>query len=127
MMKLDTEKPGLSALFIPYIATLILRLYQVTSPSSLLRGQTTGELHTWLNENADLIGIDKMSRASVINALKALAQREIVSYEEETCKGGCRRIYSIAMTPAEFEIHVTDTIVGKVSSIFEADWWRLGP
>ncbi len=126
MMKLDIAKPGLHALLRPYICALLQRLYEVTNSFNHTNAQGSGKLWTWLNENAERLGFKKMSRASVIFALNDMVDMGILKWADRTGKGGHHRIYSVAMTPAEFEVHVTNMVVGKVAAIFEPDWWRLG-
>lgn len=127
MMQLDTQKPGMCALFKPYKAALLKRLYEVTRTGDHKEAQGSGQLWNWLLENADKLGVKKVSRASVIFALNDLVDRGFLKWKDATGKGGHHRLYSVAMTPYEFEDHVIKTIVDKLTSIFdEADWWRLG-
>lgn len=123
-MKLDTQKPGLYALFKPYKVALLKHLYAVTTPENDY-GVSSGYLWKWLEVNAERLGIEKRSQASVINGMKDLVDQGILKFSETTGKGGYRRLYSVAMTHGEFEDHFNDELIGTLHSIFEGDWWRL--
>ena len=122
-MKLDTQKPGLYALFKPYKAALLKQLYFHTNH---LRddGKGSGYLWTWLEENAEKLGGEKRSRASEINALNDLVDKGILKYKTATGKGGHHRLYSVKLSPGDFEQYVTHIILDKMTSIFKGDWWR---
>lgn len=123
-MKLDTEKPGLCALFKPYKAALIKHLYFVTFPNRS-HGRGSGKLWEWLEENAERLGVEKRSRASVINALNDLVDEGFLKWKDATGKGGHHRLYSVKLSPGDFEQYVTHIILDKMTSIFKGDWWRL--
>ncbi len=124
-MKLDTQKLGLCALFKPYKAALIKHLYETTEFMSHEGAQGSGDLWNWLEENAERLGIDKMSRASVINGLNDLVDKGILKWRDATGKGGHHRLYSVFLSHEGFEHLVCTTFEDKLSSIFEGDWWRL--
>lgn len=126
MMRLDTSKPGLHALFKPYKAALLQRLFEVTKHDTHDNAQPSGRLWEWLNENAEKLGVKKMSRAAVIFALNDMVDQGILKWDDRTGKGGHHKIYSVAMTPEDFEGVVNAKILRKLASIFKPDWWRLG-
>ena len=122
-MKLDTTQPGLSALFFTHQDALLKRLFERTNPYS--KGLGSRELWDWVNEYLENIGHTKISRATAINGLQALAKEGILEFEQESCQGGHRRIYRVTMTPDEFEHFVRVEMQGKLNLIFKPDWWRI--
>jgi len=123
-LKLDTQKPGLCALFLPYKAVMLKHLYEVTKTDSLA-GKGSGYLWKWLQKNAKRLGVTTMSRASVVNALNDLVDEGLLKFKEVTGKGGIRRLYSVAMTPREFEDHFLNEFIATLHTIFQGDWWKL--
>lgn len=126
MIRLDTSKSGLHALLKPYKAALLQRLFEVTQYDTHEDAKGSGALWNWLNANAERLGFKKMSRVSVIFALNDMVDLGWLKWADRTGKGGHHRIYSVAKSPEEFEIHVADVILQKVAAIFKVDWWRLG-
>lgn len=124
MMKMDTQKPGLSAFFKPYKAALLKHLFEVTDNRSD-DGKGSGYLWNWLEENAERIGVEKRSRAAVIFALNDFVDEGILKWKDATGKGGHHRLYSVATTPGEFERSVYTQLIAKLESIFTKGWWRL--
>ena len=125
-MKLDTAQPGLSAFFFPYQAALLQYLFEKTNPKSGLDGLISQKLWRWHNDYyAERVGTRKVSRATVINSLNDLVDRGILTYVEESCQGGYRRVYSVAMTPEELETHIRTEIRTKLYGVFHKDWWRV--
>lgn len=124
-MKLDTQKPGLCALFLPYKAAILKHLYETTEFMSHEGAQGSGELFDWLNQNAKRLGIRKMSRASVINGLNDLVDQGILKWLDATGKGGHHRLYSVFLSYEGFEHLICTTFSDKMNSIFEGAWWKL--
>ena len=122
-MKLDTTQPGLSALFFTHQDALLRRLFERTDPHS--KGLGSRELWDWVNDYLEGKGQEKISRATAINALQALAREGILEYELESCKGGHRRLYRVTMTPDEFEHFIRVEIQGKLDLIFTQHWSRI--
>ncbi len=122
-MKLDTTRPGLSALFFIHQDALLRRLFEMTNPYS--KGLGSRELWDWVNDYLKGKGQETISRATCINALQALAREKILKYELESCKGGHRRLYRVTMTPDEFEHFIRVEITGKLDRIFYTDWSRI--
>ncbi len=120
-MKLDTTQPGLSALFFTHQDALLRRLFERTDPHS--KGLGSRELWDWVNDYLKGKGQEKISRATAINALQALAGEGILEYELESCKGGHRRLYRVTMTPDEFKDKVSEQIQAKIMEIFIGNWW----
>ncbi len=121
-MKLDTTQPGLSALFFTHQGALLRKLFEETTPRS--PGLGSRYLWEWVNEYLEEKGQKKVSRATCINALMALVDEKILTYDEESCKGGHRRLFKTAMTPAYFERLIENIFTNKLREIFRERWWR---
>lgn len=87
MWKIDTTKDTILA---------IMKHYQYGLISMIVKSQTektTSELHIALEAEGYTI-----SRASVINYCQLLAANGVISFEERSCQGGMKRVYSKVMT-----------------------------
>ena len=74
----------------------IMKPYQHGLISMILERETeitTFELHKALEEEGYII-----SRASVINYCQLLAANDVISFEERSCQGGMKRVYSKRMS-----------------------------
>lgn len=87
MWNIDTRKENMLAIMKPYQYGLISMIVNARTE------KTTRELHIALKEEGYII-----SRASVINYCQLLASNGVVSFEERSCKGGMKRVYSKLMT-----------------------------
>lgn len=83
---IDSSKEGLEK---------ILKDYQIESLRVVWdnsdKGVTSREVY--MNVNKVLENVKTISRASIINFLNDMCDEGILTYEEETCKGGMRRKY----------------------------------
>jgi len=68
--------------------------------------------------NKALKGIRTISRASIINFLNAMVDEGVLNYEEETGKGGYRRIYSPKLDESGFKKHIAKTVVSSLMKDF---------
>ena len=82
-MKFDTSQKGLLTLFKPSRAALLEHIWKLNNPSR--NGVTSNQAHKFLLDHPD-----KKSRASVTNSLNDMVDKGILSYEEESGKGGAR-------------------------------------
>ncbi len=78
------------------------------------KGQTSREVHEYVNGIIE----GSISRASIINFLKAKADEGILDYEMHPGKGGMRPIYTPRMNESEFKIHVAQTIITSLVKDF---------
>ncbi|MGQ9679252.1 MAG: BlaI/MecI/CopY family transcriptional regulator [Candidatus Bathyarchaeia archaeon] len=83
---IDSSKEGLEK---------ILKDYQIESLRVVWdnsdKGVTSREVY--MNVNKVLENVKTISRASIINFLNDMCDEGVLTYEEETCKGGMRRKY----------------------------------
>ncbi len=110
-MKFDTSQKGLLTIFKPYQAALLEHIWKLNNPSRT--GVTSNQAHKFLQDHPD-----KKSRASVINSLNDMVDEGILSYEEESGKGGYHRVYYPKMNKEEFSVYVTELIKKKLSEAF---------
>ncbi|MCW3978933.1 MAG: hypothetical protein NWF12_04230, partial [Candidatus Bathyarchaeota archaeon] len=73
----------------------VLRDYQIEALRMVWGSAETGATsrEVYLHVNKELEGIKTVSRASIINFLNGMCDEGVLTYEEETCKGGLRRKY----------------------------------
>ena len=86
MWKIDTGKETILAVMKPYQYGIISMILEANTE------KTTADLHEQLNDEGFII-----SRASVINYCKLLAENDIIRYREKTGKGGYHRVYTKLM------------------------------
>ena len=111
-MKFDTTQKGLLTIFKPYQAALLEHIWKLNNPSRT--GVTSNKAHKFLLDHPD-----KKSRASVINSLNDMVDEGILSYEEESGKGGYHRVYYPKMDRKQFSEHAAKTITDKLHEIFQ--------
>lgn len=102
-IKIDLSKDGLEMVFTDYMATILRHIWGT--------GKTvnSAQMHALQLEKEH-----GRSRASIINGLNHLVDLGVLSYHEETCKGGSRRLYETGMTEAEFWSRLGDEVVDKI-------------
>ncbi len=108
-LKFDPEKKGLAK---------ILRNYQVEALKSLWKnsekGLTSREVHEYVNGRID----NSISRASIINFLKVMADERVLNYEERSGRGGQFRAYTPRMNESEFKTYIAQTIIASLLKDF---------
>ena len=108
-LKFDPEKKGLAK---------VLRDYQQEALKSVWKnsekGLTTGEVFEYVNGKID----GSISRASIINFLKAMADEGVLNYTERTGIGGIHRVYTPRLNESEFKIHVAQTMISSLLKDF---------
>jgi Fe2+ or Zn2+ uptake regulation protein len=90
LFKIDTGKTGIPAIFAPYQYGILKLLLKTDA------GLTNAQIYKDLIEEGHLI-----SRASVINYNKKLADAGIIKYRYESAKGGYRRKYYMDLSHDE--------------------------
>ena len=90
----------------------VLRDYQIEALKMVWTNGETGvtSREVYQHVNKALKGIKTISRASIINFLNRMCDEKVISYVEETCKGGMRRKYSTGLNEDEFKKYIA-TIV----------------
>ena len=101
----NPEKKGL---------TKILRDYQQEALKSVWKnsekGLATGEVHEYVSRKID----GSISRASIINFLKAMADEGVLNFKERTGKGGHHRVYTPRLNESEFKTYVAQTMIASL-------------
>ncbi len=110
-MKFDTSEKGLLTLFKPYQAALLEHIWELNNPHRI--GITSGQAYEFLKDNPD-----SKSRASVIFFLNDMVEEGVLTYEEESGKGGYHRVYYPKMNREQFARHVVETITDKLNEVF---------
>jgi predicted transcriptional regulator len=108
-LKFDPEKKGLAK---------ILRNYQAEALKSLWKnsekGLTSREVHEYVNGKID----SSISRASIINFLKLMADERVLDYETRPGKGGMRPIYTPRLNESEFKTYIAQAMIASLLKDF---------
>ena len=96
----------------------VLRDYQQEALKSIWKnsekGLTSREVHEYVNGKIE----GMISRASIINFLKAMAVEGVLNYTERTGKGGHHRVYTPRLNESEFKVYVAQTIIASLLKDF---------
>ncbi len=108
-LKFDPEQNGLAK---------ILRVYQIEALKSIWKnsekGHTSREVFEYVNGKID----ESISRASIINFLKAMADEGVLDYELSPGKGGMHRVYMSRLNEYEFKTYVSQTVIASLLKDF---------
>ncbi len=108
-LKFDPEQSGLAK---------ILRDYQIEALKSIWKnsekGQTSREVYEYANGKID----ESISRASIINFLKAMADEGVLNYTMRSGKGGMHRVYTLRLNESEFKTYVAHTMITSLLKDF---------
>ena len=108
-LKFDPEKKGLAK---------ILRNYQIEALKSVWKnsekGLTSREVYEYVNGKID----GSISRASIINFLKAMADERVLNFKERPGKGGYHRVYTPRLNEFEFKTYVAQTMIASMLKDF---------
>ena len=98
----------------------VLRDYQIEALRIVWTKGDEGAIskEVWLHVNKVLLGIRTISRASIINFLNAMVDEGVLNYENETCKGGTRRIYTPKLDERGFKKHIANTVLKSLIKDF---------
>jgi Fe2+ or Zn2+ uptake regulation protein len=107
MWKIDTGQSGMLAVMKPY------QYRTITMIIERKRGVKTSDVHSQL----EFEGI-KISRASVINYMAKLAEEGVISFVEESGKGGFHRVYSAKLSLDEIITRITEETLEAIESAF---------
>lgn len=98
----------------------VLRDYQIEALRMVWgcveTGATSREVYLYVNK--ELEGKKTVSRASIINFLNAMCDEGVLTYEEETCKGGMRRKYFPGLDEEGFKRHIAKSVVESLLKDF---------
>lgn len=91
----------------------VLRDYQIEALRMVWdddpKGVNSREVYQHVNRQLD--GVRTISRASIINFLNAMCDEEVLTYVEETCKGGTRRKYFTGLNEEGFKKHIAKSVL----------------
>ena len=98
----------------------VLRDYQIEALKSVWEKGEEGvnSREVYQQANKALKGIRTISRASIINFLNAMVDEGVLNYEEETGKGGYRRIYSPKLDESGFKKHIAKMVITSLIKDF---------
>jgi len=105
----DTREDGFRTVLRDWQETALKILWESESPL------ITKDI--WIEVNRRLKGTRSISRASIINFLKTMDEEGVLTFEEETAKGGYRRRYSPSLEEG-FKLHVARKVVSKLSKMW---------
>ena len=93
--------------------TKVLKDYQVEALRLVWSKGDDGAIskEAWQHANQALWGVRTISRASIINFLNDMVDEGVLNYEEETCKGGTRRVYSPRLSERGFKKYIAEMVV----------------
>jgi hypothetical protein len=98
----------------------VLRDYQIVALRNVWdvdpKGVTSREVYQHVNKRLD--GVRTISRASIINFLNTMCDEGVLTYVEETCKGGTRRKYFTGMDEGEFKKHIAKSVLESLMKDF---------
>ncbi len=96
----------------------VLRDYQQEALKSVWKngekGLTSREVYEYVNGKID----DSISRASIINFLKAMADETVLDYTERSGKGGYHRVYTPRLSESEFKTFIAQTMIASLLKDF---------
>jgi len=98
----------------------VLRDYQIEALSMVWEGDPKGvtSREVYQHVNKQLGGGKTISRASIINFLNAMCDESVLTFVEETCKGGTRRKYFTGLDEEGFKKHIAKSVLESLMSDF---------
>ena len=98
----------------------VLRDYQIKALKTVWKDDEGGvtSREVYLQVNKELDGKKTISRASIINFLNSMCDEGVLNYEEETCKGGVRRIYSPGLDEENFKKYIARSVFDSLLKDF---------
>ena len=91
----------------------VLRDYQIEALRMVWgddpKGVTSRDVYRHVNKQLE--GVRTISRASIINFLNSMCDEGVLTYVEETCKGGTRRKYFTGLNEEGFKKHIAKSVL----------------
>ena len=108
----DTSEHGLRTIMKDYQEICMRFLWETGEESVNSR-------KAWLHVNKVLMEEERtISRASVINFLQAMHEKDLLRYTRKSGKGGYHRVYTPVYDEAEFKEHIARQIIEKLLEAF---------
>ena len=105
----------------------VLRDYKVEALrvvwAKAVDGVTSREVYRSVNKALE--GKKTISRASIINFLNSMCDEGVLSYKEETCKGGMRRKYFPKLSEKEFAMKIAKDVIVSLLGDFPEQTARM--
>ena len=116
MFKLDTTKPGKYSVFKTYELDALYVLEKAAQHGGFL---STLDIWTMTNERLQTVGKEPVSRATIINYLKALDENGYLNTESATGKGGHRSLYRLPHVNLEKTFaEIIESFMKKINAAF---------
>ncbi len=112
-MTFNPQNKGLSKVFRDYQEEAVKFIWEVGD-----RGAISKE--TWIRVNERLVG-KTISRASIINFLKAMVDEGVLDFHEETGKGGYHRVYRPKLDESSFKMYMAQVMISSLMKDFPAE------
>lgn len=98
----------------------VLRDYQIEALKIVWGREESGvtSREVYIQVNKELEGIKTVSRASIINFLNSMCDENVLTYEEETCKGGMRRKYFPGLDEKGFRRYIAKSVIESLLKDF---------
>ena len=115
-LQLDTGKENLRMFFKDWQVEALRYLWTVHPEGANSR-------KVWENVNDRLQG--SISRASIINYLNAMVDDKLLTYTEETGKGGHHRVYAMKYDEVAFKQQIAGQIISKLLQEYPMETRRV--
>jgi len=98
----------------------VLQDYQIAALKEVWKSKDGGltSRDVYLQSMEDLEGVRTISRASIINFLNRMCGEGVLSYVEETCKGGTRRRYSPVLNEEGYMKYIARSVIESLLKDF---------
>ncbi len=108
----DTTKDDLETVMRDYQALALKFLWEKGEKGTISK-------NVWVRVNEILIEKgESISRASIINFLNNMVDKDVLTFTEESGKGGYHRVYFPAFDEESFKRHIADTVISKLLEIW---------
>ena len=114
--ELDTSQSGLGMFFRDWQIRILGYLW-----GTQLNGTTSGMVWSHLQETMD----EPVSKASVINYLKDMAENGVLREDKEPGKGGYYGVYYQKYTESEFKQHIAEYVIRKLLKEFPGETHKI--
>jgi predicted transcriptional regulator len=98
----------------------VLQDYQIAALKVVWKNKDGGvtSRDVYLQSMEDLEGVRTISRASIINFLNSMCDEGVLSYDEETCKGGTRSRCSSVLNEEGYVKYIARSVIESLLKDF---------